>query len=220
MTKPRIVLLHAYRFSMAPIDEAFRELWPDAHAIRILDETLYADAAADGTLPANIGARLKSLFRHCELSGANGIVFTGSTFGPAVEAARGAVKVPILKADEAMADAALCRGNRILILATAKRALPVIRGNLEAAAAKAGKAPEIGEAWVEGAQSANNASRAEEHDWLIAEAATAAQGYDVVMLGQMSMTPAIKRMTPAVAARTLSSPSASVARMKQLLGAT
>ena len=168
---------------------------------------------------ANIGARLESLFRHCELSGAAGIVFTGSTFGPAVEAARWAVEIPILKADEAMADAAVARGKRILILATAKRALPVIRGNLEAVAAKAGKHLEIGEAWVADAQAANNAGRADEHDRLIAAAAVAAQGYDVIMLGQMSMTPAIKQMPPDVAARTLSSPSASVARMKQLLGA-
>ena len=218
MPKPRIVLLHAYRYSMAPIDEAFRVEWPEAQAIRILDETLYADAGADGSLPANIGARLESLFRHCELSGAAGIVFTGSTFGPAVEAARGVVQIPILKADEAMADAAVVRGKRILILATAKRALPVIRGNLEAAAAKAGKHPQIGEAWVADAQAANNAGRAEEHDRLIAAAAAAAHGYDVIMLGQMSMTPAIKHMLPDVAGRMLSSPTASVARMKQMLG--
>ena len=216
---PRIILLHAYRYSMAPIDEAFRTEWPEATAIRLLDETLYADAGADGTLPANIGQRLQSLFRHCVLSGADGIVFTGSTFGPAVEAARAAVKIPILKADEAMADAAVARANRILILATAKRALPVLRGNVEAAAAAAGVQRHIAELWVPGAQAANTAGRAAEHAQLIADAAAAAQGYDLILLGQMSMTPAIKRMPPQVAAQVLSSPSASVARMRQLLGA-
>ena len=215
---PRIILLHAYRFSMAPIDDAFRTQWPEVRAIRILDETLYADAGADGTLPADIVPRLRSLFRHCELSGASGIVFTGSTFGPAVDAARDAVQIPILKADEAMADAAVATGKRILILATAKRALPVIRGNLEAAAIAAGARIEIGEGWVDGAQAANNAGDAAEHDRLIAAAASAATGYDVIMLGQMSMTPAVAHMSPDVAARTLTSPTASVTRMRHILG--
>ena len=217
--RPRIFLVHAYRHSMAPIDEAFRTLWPEAEAVRLLDESLYADAGADGTMPANIVPRLAGLFRHCEVSGAAGIVFTGSTFGPAVEVAARDVTVPLLKADEAMAEAAVAAGRRILVLATAKRAIPVIRRNLEAAAARAGASPEIGDGWVEGAQAANNAGRAEEHDTLIAEAAAErGGGYHAIMLGQMSMAPARKRMPPDVAARVVTSPDASVLKLRRLLG--
>ena len=215
---PRIFLLHAYRFSMGPIDEAFAEQWPQAQAIRLLDESLYADAGADGTLPADIVARLVSLFRHCALSGGQGIVFTGSTFGPAVEAARAAVAIPVLKADEAMTEAAVARGGRVLILATAKRALPVLRASLDAAAAAAGAKIEIGETWVQGAKEANDAGRSADHDRLIAEAAASAGTWDTIMLGQMSMAPAIEHMRPELASRVLSSPSASVAKMKRLVG--
>ena len=136
--KTRIYLLHAYRYSVAPCEEAFARLWPEAEAVRLLDEGLYADAGADGSLPSNILPRLNSLFRHCVLSGAKGIVFTGSTFGPAVEAAKDGIDVPLLKADEAMSDLAVRSGKRILMLATAKRAMPVIRRNLENAAQAAG----------------------------------------------------------------------------------
>ena len=219
--KPRIFLLHAYRFSMAPCEEAFARLWPAAEAVRLLDESLYADAGADGTLPADIGVRLNGLFRHCVVSGAGGIVFTGSTFGPAVEAARGGIAVPLLKADEAMAEAAVARGGRILALATARRALPVIRRNLEDAAAAAGTKPDIKEFWVEGAQSANTAGRAGEHDRLIAEAAVAhGRGFDVIVLGQMSMAPARASMPADIAARALTSPDASVQKMRSLLEAS
>ena len=215
---PRIFLLHAYRFSMAPCEEAFARLWPQAEAVRLLDESLYADAGADGTLPANISARLSGLFRHCVVSGAHGIVFTGSTFGPAVEAARGGIDVPLLKADEAMAESAVAGGGRILALATAKRALPVIRRNLEDAAARTGTRPEIVEAWVAGAQTANNAGRAGEHDRLIAEVAVAkGNGFDAIVLGQMSMAPARTLMPPGIATRVLTSPDASVMKMRQML---
>lgn len=217
--KPRIYLLHAYRYSVAPCEEAFQRLWPEAEAIRLLDEGLYADAGADGSLPENIVPRLASLFRHCVLSGAKGIVFTGSTFGPAVEAARTGINVPLLKADEAMSDLAVAKGRRILILATAKRAMPVIRRNLENAAKAAGTSPEIGEVWVEHAQAANNAGRAEEHDRLIAEAAAAhGAGWDAIVLGQMSMAPARSVMPAGLAARVLTSPDASALRMRAVLG--
>lgn len=217
--KPRIYLLHAYRYSVAPCEEAFARLWPEAEAIRLLDEGLYADAGADGSLPDNVVPRLASLFRHCVLSGAKGIVFTGSTFGPAVEAARPGIDVPLLKADEAMSDLAVRSGKRILMLATAKRAMPVIRRNLENAARAAGASPELGEVWVEHAQAANNAGRAADHDGLVAEAvAKNAAGWEVVVLGQMSMAPARAKLTPELAARVLTSPDASALRMKALIG--
>jgi Asp/Glu/hydantoin racemase len=217
--KPRIYLLHAYRYSVAPCEEAFARLWPEAEAVRLLDEGLYADAGADGSLPPNIGARLSSLFNHCVLSGAKGIVFTGSTFGPAVEAAKGGITVPLLKADEAMSEIAVAKSKRILILATAKRAMPVIRRNLENAAKSAGTAPELAEIWVEGAQAANNAGRAEEHDRAIADAAkNHGEGFDAIVLGQMSMAPARRLMAPDLAARVLTSPDASAIKMRAALG--
>jgi Asp/Glu/hydantoin racemase len=216
--KPRIFLLHAYRYSMAPCEEAFQRLWPEAEAIRLLDESLYADAGADGSLPANIGARLSGLFRHCVASGARGIVFTGSTFGPAVEAAKDGIDVPLLKADEAMSEMAVAKGRRILILATAKRAMPVIRRNLQTAAKAAGVAPEIVEAWVPDAQAANNEGRADFHDRAIAEMAVAnGTGFDAIVLGQMSMAPARRLMAASIADRVLTSPDAAAIRMRALL---
>lgn len=216
--RPRIYLLHAYRYSMAPCEEAFARLYPEAETVRLLDEGLYADAGADGALPANIVPRLNSLLRHCVLSGANGIVFTGSTFGPAVEAARGGIAVPLLKADEAMSELAVREGRRILMLATARRAIPVIRRNLEAAAVSAGTKPELGEVWVEGAQAANNAGRAAEHDRLVAETARRhGDGWDVIVLGQMSMAPARAQMSADLAARVLTSPDASALKMRDLI---
>lgn len=216
--RPRIYIVHAYRYSMAPCEEAFARLYSEAETVRLLDEGLYADAGADGTLPGNIVPRLASLFRHCVLSGANGIVFTGSTFGPAVEAAKAGIAVPLLKADEAMSANAVRQGRRILMLATAKRAIPVIRRNLEDAAKSAGATPEMGEVWVEGAQAANNAGRPADHDRLIAEAVYRhGTGWDVIVLGQMSMATARAVMPPDIARRVLTSPDASALQMRGLL---
>lgn len=215
--RPRVFHVHPYHLSMPPMDEAFAAGWPEAEAMRLLDGSLYADVGADGALPASIVPRLQSLFRHCVVSGAQGIVFTGSTFGPAVEAARQAVSIPVLKADEAMSEAAVARGRPIHILATARRAIGVLRASLDETMQAAGVRLEIVETWVAGAKAANDAGNHVAHDRLIAEAAAATPGGDTVMLGQMSMAPAVRQMPAEVASRTVTSPAASVAKIRRLI---
>ena len=108
----RIFLVHPTLLAMPPVDQAFKTLWPDANILNVLDESLYNDIPQDGTLAPEIYTRLTNLFRHCELSRADGIVFSGSTFGPAVTEARKGVKIPVLRIEEAMMDDAAARGGR------------------------------------------------------------------------------------------------------------
>lgn len=218
---PRIFLLHAYGLSMPPIVAAFKTGWPEAEALNLLDESLYRDVAPDGSYPPSMPDRLAALFRYCAASGGRGVVFTGSTFGPAVDEARKGIDIPVLKADEAMAEAAVAAGRRLLVVCTAKRAISVIRGNVEAAVKASKTDREIGELWVPGAKDANDAGRTEEHDRMIAGAVSgASEGWDVILLGQASMVPAMKYMPEIVAPRIMSSPAACVAKMRALLGAT
>ncbi|MGH6768914.1 MAG: aspartate/glutamate racemase family protein [Xanthobacteraceae bacterium] len=214
----RIVLVHPTPLALQPVDEAFKRLWPTAQIINLLDESLYADVGANGELTPALYARLATLLRHAEASGADGIVFSGSTFGPAVEEGRKGIKVPVLRIEEAMMDEAIARGGSILVVSTQKRAMPVVRGTLDASAKRAGKAPTIKEIWVEGARDALNAGDADRHYRLIAEQAAAAGDFDTVVLSMISMAPARAKMPPALAAKTLTSGEAAVTRMRKLLG--
>jgi Asp/Glu/hydantoin racemase len=215
----RIIIVQTTVIAMPPVDEAFKTLWPDAQILNVLDESLYADIPADGTLAPGAYTRLTNLLRHCELSGADGILFSGSTFGPAVEEARKGVKVPVLRVEEAMMDEAVTRGSTILIACTQKRAQPVVRGTLDAAAARAGKTPKVTELWVSGARDALNKGDNDTHDRLIVEQIAAAGDFDTIVLGMMSMAPACAKMPPALAKKTLTSGEAAVARMRKLTGA-
>jgi Asp/Glu/hydantoin racemase len=214
----RIFLVHPTLLAMPPVDEAFKTLWKDAQVLNVLDESLYADIPHDGKLAPEIYTRLANLFRHCELSGADGIVFSGSTFGPAVDEARKGVKVPVLRIEEAMMDEAAGRGGSILLVCTQKRAQPVVRGTLDAAAKHAGKTIAITELWVSGARDALNAGDNDKHDRLIAEQSAAAGEFDQIVFGMMSMAPAKAKMPPALARKVLTSGEAAVARMRKLTG--
>lgn len=214
----RIFLVHPTPLAMPPVDEAFKTLWREAQVLNLLDESLYADVGANGELTPSLYARVANLFRHCEASGADGIVFSGSTFGPAVEEGRKGIKVPVLRIEEGMMDEAVARGGSILVVSTQKRALPVVRATLNQSARRAGKTPEIKELWVAGARDAINAGDTDKHDRLIAEQSAAAGEFDTIVLGMISMAPARAKMPPALAKKTLTSGDTAVARMRKLLG--
>lgn len=223
MNRRRIILVHAYRHSMAPIYDVFRLGWPEAEVVNILDETLYSDAAPDGTLAPSVPARLKTLFEHCVLSGANGIVFTGSTFGPAVDHARRGLSVPVLKADEAMAEMATARGPRILIVCTAQRAIPIIKRNIELAASTMGEPLQIEATCVAGAKNAIREGRIADHDRLVRQAVEAAAQvgrYDVIVIGQISMVPVVRLLSATAARQIVTSPDASLTKLRSLVEAS
>jgi hypothetical protein len=46
----RITLIHALKHSIAPIEAAFARLWPAARLMNLLDDSLSADLARDGSL--------------------------------------------------------------------------------------------------------------------------------------------------------------------------
>jgi Asp/Glu/hydantoin racemase len=188
--------------------------------LNLVDETLYADVPPDGALSEALYERVLTLLRHCEYSGADGIVFTGSTFGPAVERARRLVKVPVLKADEATGDAAVAAGERIVLACTQKRAMAIVRPGLDAAVARAGAPRQVTELWVEGAKAAMDAGEPDAHDRLIAQRIAAAGDFDVIVLGQISMDGARAHLPPELARRVVTSSEAAVARMRELLSSS
>src|SRR5579885_1673924 len=120
MAMPRISLIHAVTVAMAPVHAAFRELWPAAECVDILDTSLSRDRERDGELTAAMTRRIGVLADYAAATGAAGILFTCSAFGAAIERAAAAAPVPMLKPNEALLAAALAAGRRIGMLATYK----------------------------------------------------------------------------------------------------
>jgi hypothetical protein len=105
---PRIALIHATPLAMAPVNEAFAQLWPNTVLMNVLDDSLSADHAKNkGVLNDATIQRFIDLAQYAKRSGADAILFTCSAFGPAIEIAREAVGIPTLKPNEAMFEDAI-----------------------------------------------------------------------------------------------------------------
>ena len=217
MSSPRIALIHATPVAMEPIREAFESGWPQARITHLLDDSLSADLAAEGALGQGLIERFVALARYCAGCGADAILFTCSAFGPAIEAARAAVPIPVLKPNEAMFDEALEAGGRIGLISTFQPSLPPMRRELEDEAKRHGVALAVRSESVPEALEALRDGDADRHDRLIVEASAKFDDCDVLMLAQFSMARAAARFAPRPGQRLLTSPGSAVARLKREL---
>jgi Asp/Glu/hydantoin racemase len=217
MKNPRITLIHATAVAIDPICDTFRRLWPLARVANLLEDSLSVDLAASGRLDEDMLARFCMLAKYAESSGADAILFTCSAFGPAIEAARAAVGIPVLKPNEAMLEEALASGPRITLLATFEPSLPAMQAELERLAAQREASLEITTHAVPEALAALHAGDNVTHDALIADAAAKISDCDALLLCQFSMASAAERIASRPGRSVFTSPYSAVARLKQLL---
>ncbi len=214
--KTRIALIHALTMSFGPVADAFARLWPEAQTQNILDDALSVDRERAGELTPAFHERIHSLAEYALRCGADGVLFTCSAFGPAIEAVAREASVPVLKPNEAMFDEALKLGKRVAMLATFQ---PSIGGMESEFRAQAGsREAAITSFCVPEAMAALRGGDINTHNALLAEAARSrAQGFDVLMLAQFSMAPAREAVQAAVRCPVLTSPESAVTRLKQLI---
>jgi Asp/Glu/hydantoin racemase len=216
--EPRIALIHATPVAIDPIVKAFRRLWPAARTTNLLDDSLSADLAADGRLTGRMVERFVTLARYTRGCGADAILFTCSAFGPAIEAARGALDIPVLKPNEAMLEEALAAGTRIGLIATFEPSLPSLRLELDELAREKGVTITVETRAVPAALAALHDGQPDEHDRLIANAAAELEGCEAIILGQFSMASAAEVIPPSNRRKVLTSPASAVMRLKQAFG--
>ncbi len=221
---PRIALIHALRDSMVPIWDAFAARWPEAKTFNLLDDSLSADLAEEGELTPAIVERFLALGRYAAQTGVGGkttvaILFTCSAFGPAIEAVKRDLSIPVLTPNEAAFDQALAFGQRVGLVVTFPPSESALSAELKAMADSKGEPLTISSVVADDALAALQAGDVESHDTYIAKAAAKLSDVDCVVLGQFSMARAASEVSKRVAVPVITTPVAAVARLRSLLGA-
>lgn len=206
----RIALIHALAQSPPPAHAAFARGWPEARIFDLMDTSLSADLAATGRIDAAMIERFIALARYAARTGADGILFTCSAFGAAIDACKRDLAIPVLKPNEAALEQAAAIGPRIALIASFPDTLPSMATELRAIAPAAA----IVECVVPGALTALAAGDGATHDRLVADAVAALPPVDAVLLTQFSLA----RAAPAITGRrVLTTPDGAVAKLRRLV---
>jgi Asp/Glu/hydantoin racemase len=192
----------------ATFTELASELVPEADVFHIADETLLGVTRREGRLTPTTRRRVLGYIESAADAGADLVVVTCSSIGPAVDDSRGFVDVPVLRIDQPMADEAVRLGSRVGVVATLSTTLEPTAALVRARAQAAGKDVEVTAQLCEGAFGSDR------HDELVrAGIEAAAAENDVVVLAQASMARvAVESPVPV-----LSSPRLGMQRVAELL---
>lgn len=214
----RIALIHALKVSIPPIEAAFARMWPEAELANLLDDSLASDLAREGALTPAMTQRFRTLAKYAAASGADGILFTCSAFGPCIAAcAADLAPMPVLTPNEAMIEEAVSFAGpnaRIALLATFAPTLATMPAEFAAVAPGVTVIPCLSAA----ALTALQAGDGDGHDRAAAQAAAAIAGCDVIALAQFSLARAAASVAAATGKTVLTTPDSAVRKLRRLLG--
>jgi len=206
--------------TLPPTFEALsRELIPEAETFHIVDESLLGITRRTGSLSATTRRRVLGYIVSAAEAGADIVVVTCSSIGPAVDASESFVSARVLRIDEPMADEAVRLGSRIGVLATLATTLEPTAELVARRGRAAGQDVKVVSGLCSGAFEALVAGDRDRHDELVRAGLQQIVGeVDSVVLAQASMArvtdtlPEAERTVPI-----LSSPRLGMTRVAELV---
>lgn len=188
MSQKTLGLVHTSATLVPVFAELCNKYLPNVKTFNIVDDSLIRNTIASGQLTADTSRRVVNYAGSAQDAGADYILFTCSSIGPAVEAAAGMTKVPVLRVDQPMADKAVQIGKRIGVIATLPTTLDPTSDLVKRRAAAAGKEIVLVSKLCEGAFDALMTGDAATHDTKVGDALKElSKEVDVIVLAQASM---------------------------------
>jgi len=196
--KPKKLGLVHTSATLVPVFAALcKEKLSGVEVFNIADDSLVKGIREAGSLTATIARRVAGYLESAELAGADYIMVTCSSIGPAVEAGAKLMAVPVLRVDQPMAEQAVATGKKIGVIATLSTTLEPTADLIQRRAAIATKQIELTSKLVEGAFEALMAGDGATHDAKVAAALKElSHQVDVIVLAQASMARVVDSLPP------------------------
>lgn len=195
----KLTLIHTSPVLIPMFTELVTELLPDVEVSQVADDSLIKEAIANGSLSPSIVSRLQQHIKTAQDSGAETIMVTCSSMGPAIEASQSITSVPLLRVDRAMADRAVSLGARIGVIATVSTTLEPTADLIRRRAEAAGKTVEVTMCLCDGALEKLLAGDVVTHDRVVTERLMELMSkVDVIVLAQASMARVAGQLDPTV----------------------
>jgi len=196
MSQKTLGLIHTSATLVPVFAELCAKYLPHVKTFNIVDDSLIKNTIASGMLTADTSRRVVNYAGSAQDAGADYILFTCSSIGPAVEAAAALTHVPVLRVDQPMADKAVQLGNRIGVVATLSTTLNPTSDLVIRRAAIAGKEIQLKAVLCDGAFEALMSGDAATHDKKVGDVLKQlANEVDVIVLAQASMARVVETLT-------------------------
>ena len=213
----KFAFIHTSHVLIPLFSQLAKTILPTLEVFHITDESLIKNTIRDEHLTKGTIRRLVKMVESAHDAGADAVMVTCSSIGPAVEIARQLLDFPIFRIDEAMAATAVSMGGRIGVAATLRTTLEPTLALLKETAAAAERDVELVPRIAEGAFSAVLSGDTDRHDRMVAEMLSDLKtGVDVVVLAQASMARVLPSLPPG-GAPILTSPELAVLRAREVL---
>ncbi|HEX7630611.1 MAG TPA: aspartate/glutamate racemase family protein [Lacunisphaera sp.] len=188
MSSKTLALIHTSATLVPVFAQLCQAKLPTTETFNIVDDSLVRQIGAKGGITPDISARVAAYIHSAASGGADFILVTCSSIGPAVEDAAASVKVPVLRVDQPMADAAVRSGRHIGVIATLATTLHPTADLVRRRAAAAAREIELKSKLCEGAFEALMSGQPAKHDAIVAQALREfSSEVDVILLAQASM---------------------------------
>ncbi len=214
-----LALIHTSATLTPMFGELCARYVPQTSVFHMVDESLIADTIREGRLRRATMRRLVGQIESAVMAGADAVLVTCSSIGPGVSLAQQLFDVPVIRVDEAMAEAAVRMGRRIGVMATLRTTLEPTIALLREKASDAGIEVDIVDSLVGGAFDAVLAGDTATHDRVLGQALRSEmRDVDVIVLAQASMARAVKAMPEgSLSSPVLSSPELAVKRARDIM---
>lgn len=184
--------------TLVPVFAELLQPYAGLSVFNIVDDSLIKQVIREGELSPGVARRVVDQVGLAERAGAEAILVTCSSIGPAVELAARLTAVPVIRVDQAMAEQAVATGGRIGVLATLATTLGPTVDLVERQAAEAGRSVALRSLVCPGAFDALMAGDAAAHDAaVLAALRQLMRESDVVLLAQASMARVAAALEPA-----------------------
>ena len=198
MSVKTLGLIHTSATLVPVFAELCAKYIPHVKTFNIVDDSLIKNTIACVELTADTSRRVVNYAGSAQDAGADYILFTCSSIGPAVEAAAGLSHVPVLRVDQPMADKAVQSGKKIGVVATLSTTLNPTSDLVRRRALAAGKEIELVPVLCEGAFEALMSGDAATHDQKVGDALKKLSNeVDVILLAQASMARVVDTLSEA-----------------------
>ncbi|WP_022886788.1 aspartate/glutamate racemase family protein [Glaciibacter superstes] len=218
----KIAMLHT-SFVFLNVDTQIQDLigslLPEDELIHFVDSDVLASVVRDGGISPSSEERMLHLAQAAERAGADVIFSACSSLGPAMDAAKAHVGIPIVKVDDAMTRDAAMAGGTVGVLATVPTTLAPTADLIRLHARDAGREIQVFEQLAAGAFDVLMNGDREAHDEMVRQSALELvdRGVDQIVLAQASMARLAGPLGELTGIPVLASPKVGVENLAELV---